>query len=574
LVSEGHDVTLSRRALAFADMNIEVARAILIADEEDAKEEEEEYARAEAAHMEEEKRAQLRAEAEQKKKDEAKMKTVNVKSGFDPSQPAAAPKAPPKGAPGPAKKEDVIFQATSETLQKLVLESPVPVLLDVYADWCGPCKALTPALEQMAIKGGGMFRLVKLNTDEERNISAALEVQSLPTVFGIRDGKIVHHFKGMPRDEKMMQNFMMGLLGAAKFNPLVTAEEKENYEELSKKLIKIGGASGFSFAQRERLQVRTNDKLQELVDVRGDMSDAEETAKVIRSLLSNVIRDPFDLRFRKVNLENKIIDARVGQFPPALAILRSVGFVTNKDSVKKGLILGKGKTFVSVAPIMVARDTIDKWIDMNRRAIATALRKKQDEVARLKLLDEAEEVDTDEEDSDDEPEVLDPNECNLKLRIEGKKKIHDLKLAADDTLEDLINNLPVAVSKDKEITIICMARRLNVKSSNEKAMAKTLRESKLMPTASIVIKIGSGATQAGGSNSMKERAAARKSKTKTHTMQSIGIYAKDDNAKGELIDGGGGTWYEQDVTTDDEGEGAENTGEEEEKDEDIEPTEE
>eukprot|EP01083_Nonionella_stella_P087104 242182_1 len=221
---------------------------------------------------------------------------------------------------------------------------------------------------------------------------------------------------------------------------------------------------------------------------------------------------------------------------------------------------------------MVARDTIDKWIDMNRRAIATALRKKQDEVARLKLLDEAEEVDSDDEGSDDEPEV-DPNECNLKLRIEGKKKIHDVKLSADDTLEDLINNLPVAVPEDEEITIICMARRLNVKSSNEEAMGKTLRESKLMPTASIVIKIGSGATQAGGSNSMKERAAARKSKTKTHTMQSIGIYAKDDNAKGELIDGGGGVWYEQDVT-DDEEEGAGNAGEEEEKDDDIESSEE
>ena len=44
----------------------------------------------------------------------------------------------PQTPPPPAKKEDVIFQATSETLQELILESPVPVLLDVYADWCGP----------------------------------------------------------------------------------------------------------------------------------------------------------------------------------------------------------------------------------------------------------------------------------------------------------------------------------------------------------------------------------------------------------------------------------------------------
>ncbi len=124
-------------------MDIEVARAILIADEEDAKEEEEEMAKYLAEKEEEEKRAKLRAEAEAKKKEEAKMKTVNVDTGFDPSKPAgmvqqaAAATAPakPKGAPPSAKKEDVIFQGTSENLQKLVLESPVPVLLDVYADW-------------------------------------------------------------------------------------------------------------------------------------------------------------------------------------------------------------------------------------------------------------------------------------------------------------------------------------------------------------------------------------------------------------------------------------------------------
>ena len=544
-------------------MNVEVARAILIADEEDYKEEEEHFAKLQAEHEEEEKRAMLRAESEQRKKEEAQMKTVNVDANFDPTKSAAsmgiegaqAAPAVPQGAPKPSKKEDVVFQATAENIQKLVLESPVPVLLDVYADWCGPCKALTPALEQMAVKGGGVFRLVKLNTDEERTISAALEVTSLPTIFGFKDGKIIHSFKGMPRNEEFMKNFMMGLLAGGKFDPAPTEEEKQKYSELSNKLIKIAGASGFSFSQRERLQDRTNNKLDELVEVRGDMSDADESAKVIRSLLSNIIKDPFETKFRKVNLENKVIAARIGAFEPALAILKSVGFKEDEDSPTKTLVLGKGKKIVNIAPLNVARDAIDKWIDNNRRAIATALRKKQDEAARTKLLDEAEEVESDDEEEEEDVPQIDLNECELKFRIEGKNKLHDVTLSADDTLEAIIEALPVKVPDGVEITITCAARRLIVKSTDEEAMGKTLRESKLTPAASIVVKIGSGVDRTESTSSLKERAAARKEQSKgEHTMQSIGIYAKDDNAKGNLIDGGGGTWYEQDVTTDDEAE--------------------
>lgn len=55
----------------------------------------------------------------------------------------------------PAKKEDVVFEVTSDTFQKLVIESPVPVIVDVYADWCGPCKQLGPILEEAAVNSGG-----------------------------------------------------------------------------------------------------------------------------------------------------------------------------------------------------------------------------------------------------------------------------------------------------------------------------------------------------------------------------------------------------------------------------------
>ena len=128
LTEEGYDEFLSRRALAFAESNLEDARAILMADQMDADEEEAEEAAA-------------RAEAEAV---EEEADFVEVKSNFDPTKLPATPSATTTSSnssnendkmPKPANREDVIFEATTAQIQELVLESPVPVLLDIYADW-------------------------------------------------------------------------------------------------------------------------------------------------------------------------------------------------------------------------------------------------------------------------------------------------------------------------------------------------------------------------------------------------------------------------------------------------------
>lgn len=308
LVSEGFNPFFSRRSLAFADMNVDDARAILLADQEDE----------DAA----------RQQMEDQSTQEEPMKTVTVEypKDFDPLATAAAVASPPpqqqqqQQKPTPAKKSDVVFEGTTSDLQTIVIESPVPVLLDVYADWCGPCKQLTPALEQIVINAGGMLRLVKINTDQQRQISSALEVTSLPTVFGIRDGKILNMFQGIPRDESAVRNFLMGLMVPGQsFNPPVTPTEKSKYEELSAKLLKLSAAASFSFSARERLQNKILKDLDELVSViSGEdgentvgMAVADDTARVLRSLMTNVIQNPFDVKFRKIKLDNKVIASKV-----------------------------------------------------------------------------------------------------------------------------------------------------------------------------------------------------------------------------------------------------------------------
>mmetsp|Transcript_30691 Transcript_30691/g.34981 ORF Transcript_30691/g.34981 Transcript_30691/m.34981 type:complete len:750 (-) Transcript_30691:24-2273(-) len=541
LVSEGHELFHARRALVYAEGNMENARAILEADKIDAAEEEDERKK-----IEEETEAEIQPE----------LTNIDVDPGFDPvtnNLPSAVKEAPKSESPEDttpppeAKKTDVVFEATASQIQDLVLESPVPVLLDAYAPWCGPCKALTPALEEMAVKAGGAFRLVKVNTDNEKAISAALEVTALPTVFAIRDGKILNNFQGMPRDEEMIRNFMMGLLMPGdNFKPPVSDEQKKKFAELSNKLVKTAGSAGFSFVQRELLQTRMASHLDNLVDAYdGDMSGAEESAKIVRSLLSNVIRDPYDTKYRKLNLQNKKIAALITVYPPCLAMLKNVGFVAEESG--DAMYIGAGKRVINTSRFTVARDCIEKWIDKNRHDIAVATRKRKDEAARLELAAAAAEED-DEEDVEDNTDV---DAVFLKVRFEGKKKVHELKLDVEDSLKKIFDSLPYDKSEEN-YQITCVAKRLIVKSNDVSTLSKSLRSLGLAPSASLVIKIGN--SQKGEpSKKLKERLSEQKKlKRGSHTMQSIGVYAKDDNAKGELVDGGGGTVYEQDVTDDEE----------------------
>jgi thioredoxin len=532
LVGEGFDTFLSRRALAFAEMNMEDARAILLADQMDEEEEaREEEARTQASPKEE------------------AFKTVNVDANFDPSK-ISTETAPPAVSPAPslANKADVVFDATAAQIQELVLESPVPVLLDVYADWCGPCKQLTPILEEMAVKAGGAFRLIKINSDTEKAISSALQVTALPTVFAVNNGKILNMFQGMPRSQEAMKNFMMGLLvPGTPFNPLVTAQEQETYNELSTKLVKTAGAACFPFSARERLQDRMMARLDDLAKDAGVLK-AEEAAQTIRSLLINVIQNPYEAKYRTVNLSNKVLANKVAQFPAAVAILKTCGFVPGKaDSAL--LALGKGKKLVNVAPLSVARDCIDKWVDTTRYEVAKAARRRKDEEDRQKL----QLVDVDDESEEEEEEEVDPNACTLSLRMDGKKKVHSIELQAGDPLSAVLDQLPVPIPEGREVQITCVAKRLVVKSSDTSKMSKSLLELGLAPAAAIVVKVGTREKKEASSGRLSERAAAqKKKKTGSHSYHSIGVYAKDDNNKGELVDGGGGTCYEQDVSDDEE----------------------
>src|SRR3546814_6115295 len=67
----------------------------------------------------------------------------------------------------------------------------VPVIVDFWAPWCGPCKQLTPILEKVVLAARGAVRLVKMNIDDHPEVAQQLRVQSIPAVFAFKDGKPV-----------------------------------------------------------------------------------------------------------------------------------------------------------------------------------------------------------------------------------------------------------------------------------------------------------------------------------------------------------------------------------------------
>jgi len=105
----------------------------------------------------------------------------------------------------PTTVSDHPIAVTDSTFEQEVLQSPLPVVMDVWAPWCGPCRMIAPVMEELAAEFAGRAKVVKLNSDENQRVPSQYQIQGIPTLLFFNNGQLVDRVVGAVPKHNILQ---------------------------------------------------------------------------------------------------------------------------------------------------------------------------------------------------------------------------------------------------------------------------------------------------------------------------------------------------------------------------------
>ena len=101
------------------------------------------------------------------------------------------------------------------SFERAVLQSPVPVLVDFWAPWCGPCKLIAPVLDEIARESAGRFRIAKVNVDDDPTLAQRFNIRGIPALLFFGGGELKHQISGVTAKKAIVDQLESLVVGSA-----------------------------------------------------------------------------------------------------------------------------------------------------------------------------------------------------------------------------------------------------------------------------------------------------------------------------------------------------------------------